>query len=508
MQELDDRGLLRRYLNEDSEEAFTTLVNRHVHMVYSVALRHSSNPDAAQEITQAVFVILARKARALGPRVVIAGWLYNTAHMTALTFNRANLRRARREELSLMPTNADAQADTELWTDIAPMLDAAMATLNQNDRETVILRYFENKSMKQVGDALGTNQEAAKKRVSRALEKLRLYFAKRGVSSTTAIIAGAIASNSVQAAPAAVVQFVGSSALAQAIPLGGSTTTLIEGTIKLMTWAKVKLLAFATAGVLVVAGGAVVTVKAVLASPTDTASDALWAAYANALSQSTNGADALSRVVPIMTANPPASSLRLSPTNGALRMPLGRRGMLGGLGTAKGHVSIGAHLVELVRYVNNLAPNFPQNRIVVPGELLNTRFDYLDTMPQGGREALRQALKVQFGLVARQEMRPNLVLRARDVGLGGLHQHTDGSTGYRSSNISMVQFARELSRQLGVEVTNQTGLTGGYDYSLDLVYPFSGDELKSAVTNQLGLDLAPSEDGKLTEFWVVEKATH
>jgi len=507
MQELDDRELLRRYLDQDSEEAFTALVNRHVHMIYSVALRHCSSLDAAQEITQAVFVILARKARTLTPRVVIAGWLYNTARLTAITFNRANLRRARREEQSLMPTDANAQDEPQLWTDIAPMLDAAMAALNRTDRETVILSYFENKSIKQVGDALGASQEAAKKRLSRALEKLRLYFAKRGIDSTTAFIAGAIASNSVQTAPMAVVQLVGTSALAKAIAPGTPTTTLIEGTMKLMTWTRVKFVVYATTAVLAAAGGGVIAVKSVLASPTRAASDSLWAAYAEALSQSTNGTDAATRVSSIMSANPPMASIRLSPTNSPQRSPVGRGGRISGVGTGEGHLLLGSFLGQVVRYVNHLDPNFPQARIVVPGELLYSRFDYIDTMQQGGPEALRKALKEQLGLVARQEMRPNLVLRARNTNLGGLHQHSDAASDYRSSNVTMAQLAQELTRQLGVEVTDHTGLTGGYDYSLNLHYPFSGDELRNAVTNQLGLDLAPSGDGTQTEFWVLEKAT-
>ncbi|SPE60368.1 hypothetical protein SBV1_410065 [Verrucomicrobia bacterium] len=201
------------------------------------------------------------------------------------------------------------------------------------------------------------------------------------------------------------------------------------------------------------------------------------------------------------------ASIRLSPTNSPQRSPVGRGGRISGVGTGEGHLLLGSFLGQVVRYVNHLDPNFPQARIVVPGELLYSRFDYIDTMQQGGPEALRKALKEQLGLVARQEMRPNLVLRARNTNLGGLHQHSDAASDYRSSNVTMAQLAQELTRQLGVEVTDHTGLTGGYDYSLNLHYPFSGDELRNAVTNQLGLDLAPSGDGTQTEFWVLEKAT-
>src|SRR6202453_249100 len=98
MQELDDIALLREYVKRGSEDAFATLVARHINKVYSVALRHTGNPHQAEEITQAVFVILARKCRHLGKRVILEGWLYQTARLTALTSIRGKTRRARREQ--------------------------------------------------------------------------------------------------------------------------------------------------------------------------------------------------------------------------------------------------------------------------------------------------------------------------------------------------------------------------------------------------------------------------
>ena len=98
MHELDDKELLRRYVEEDSEAAFAALVSRHVDKVYSVALRHTRNVHAAEEITQAVFVILAKKSGRLGAKVILAGWLYETARLTAVTCIRSEIRRARREQ--------------------------------------------------------------------------------------------------------------------------------------------------------------------------------------------------------------------------------------------------------------------------------------------------------------------------------------------------------------------------------------------------------------------------
>ena len=111
MQELDDTALLREYVERGSEEAFAALVTRHVNKVYSVALRHTGNPHSAEEITQAVFVILAKKSRHLGKRVILSGWLYQTARLTAVTFIRGGIRRARREQRDFLGDAAWAKKD-------------------------------------------------------------------------------------------------------------------------------------------------------------------------------------------------------------------------------------------------------------------------------------------------------------------------------------------------------------------------------------------------------------
>src|SRR5580698_3550240 len=104
MQERDDNALLAEYVEHDSQEAFAAMVTRHVNKVYSVALRHTRNPHTAEEITQAVFVILARKSRHLARRVILSGWLYQTTRLTAVTLIRGEIRRARREQEAYMQT--------------------------------------------------------------------------------------------------------------------------------------------------------------------------------------------------------------------------------------------------------------------------------------------------------------------------------------------------------------------------------------------------------------------
>jgi RNA polymerase sigma factor (sigma-70 family) len=141
MQELDDNALLKRYTDQNSEEAFAALVARHINKVYSVALRHTRNPHQAEEITQAVFVTLAKKARHLRKDVVLSGWLYLTARLSAVTFIRSEIRRARREQEVFMQ-NVTNETESDVWPQIAPLLDTAMTELNEDDRLAIVLRFF------------------------------------------------------------------------------------------------------------------------------------------------------------------------------------------------------------------------------------------------------------------------------------------------------------------------------------------------------------------------------
>jgi len=175
MQVWDDRQLLRQYVRGSSEEAFAVLVHRHINKVYSVALRQVRDPHQAQEITKAVFVVLARKARALLKHTSLSGWLFETARLTSITLLRSEIRRSRRQQEAQMQTSLNP-SEADAWKQIAPMLDSAIADLGAKDREAIVLRFFDGKSMKEVGLALDASEEAAKKRVNRALEKLRLFF--------------------------------------------------------------------------------------------------------------------------------------------------------------------------------------------------------------------------------------------------------------------------------------------------------------------------------------------
>ena len=154
MQECDDITLLREYAERGSEEAFGALVSRHINKVYSVAMRQTGNSHQAEEITQAVFVILAQRSRKLGTQVILSAWLYKTAQWTAVTLIRSEKRRARREYKAHMQTFSN-QTETDVWPQIAPLLDAAMAGLSERDRQAVVLRFFDGKSMREIGAAMG-----------------------------------------------------------------------------------------------------------------------------------------------------------------------------------------------------------------------------------------------------------------------------------------------------------------------------------------------------------------
>jgi RNA polymerase sigma factor (sigma-70 family) len=254
MTDVPDGRLLEQFARNGSEEAFAALVRRHIGLVHSVALRHTANPQQAQDITQAVFVILARKAGALGRRTVLPGWLYHTARLTAANLQRAETSRVRREQEAFMQSQLEESPHDALWRELSPQLDEAMAGLGASERDALVLRYFQNQSMAEVGKFLGLAENTAQKRVSRALEKLRRYFSKRGVSSTTAIIAGAISANSVQAAPVALAKSVTAIAVAKGAAASGSTLTLIKGALKIMAWTKMKTAMIVGVGVLLAAG--------------------------------------------------------------------------------------------------------------------------------------------------------------------------------------------------------------------------------------------------------------
>jgi len=250
---MDDMALLLEYATSNSETAFETLVSRRVGFVYSAALRQVRDPHLAEEITQAVFIILAQKAGRISDKTILAGWLFRTTRFAALAQMRADAKRRRREQEATMQSELQPTAPDAFWEQMSPLLDEALATLGETDRQAVLLRFFENKSLAEVGSHLGTGEDTARKRVSRALEKLHCYFSKRGVSSTTAIIAGAISANSAHAAPVGLATTITATVIKGPV-VAASTLVLVKGTLKVMTWMKLKIALSITAALLLAGG--------------------------------------------------------------------------------------------------------------------------------------------------------------------------------------------------------------------------------------------------------------
>jgi RNA polymerase sigma factor (sigma-70 family) len=240
MHEASDMELLRDYDRQGSETAFAALVQRHVNLVYSVAFRHVGIAAHAEEITQAVFVILARKSASLRPDTILEGWLHETTRLTALSFLRRERRRQFREQEAYMQSTLQETNDVSTWNQLAPLLDEAVSRLGKKDRDAVMLRFFKDKNLREVAAALNVNEAAAQRRVHRAVEKLRGFFTKRGIVLPAAVLTTAISANSVQAAPEMLAKAVTATAIAKGATASASTLTLIKGALKIMAWSKTK----------------------------------------------------------------------------------------------------------------------------------------------------------------------------------------------------------------------------------------------------------------------------
>jgi RNA polymerase sigma factor (sigma-70 family) len=194
-----DLQLLRQYTRHNAEDAFAEVVRRHLDLVFSAALRQVRSPQLAEEVAQSVFIELARRAGGLAAGTILSAWLYHVTRCTAIDVVRREARRQIREQVAWELTTMNATAAD--WVEIGPLLDEAMDALGDTDRTAVLLRYFENKSLREVGQRLDMTEEAARKRVSRAIESLRTFFSKRGATLGASGLIIAISANAVQSAP-------------------------------------------------------------------------------------------------------------------------------------------------------------------------------------------------------------------------------------------------------------------------------------------------------------------
>lgn len=242
---LDDQQLLRSFVKDGSETAFAELVTRHVNPVYAAALRRTGDQQLAKDVTQQVFTDLARKAPSLPTGVVLAGWLHRATRFVAAQMLRSERRRHAREQEAVAMNTSESNPAPD-WAQIRPVLDEALDDLGDEDRDAVVLRFFEQRSLTEVGAALGSNEDAARKRVGRALEKLRALLMQRGLTTTSAALSAVLMANCVQAAP------VGLTATVTGISLAGLTAT--GATLSLWNLMALTKLKIGIASVVVAAG--------------------------------------------------------------------------------------------------------------------------------------------------------------------------------------------------------------------------------------------------------------
>lgn len=254
--QVSDSQLLTDFVRMQDQRAFGTLVQRHINLVYSAALRRTRDSHLADDITQTVFVILARKAASLTPDVILSAWLHRTTRYAAMDALKLRGRRIRHEKKAaeMRPSQYDPEMEMR-WPRASELLDQALDALGEGDRRAVMLRYYENKSFADVGATLGVAEEAARKRVSRAAEKLRGWLSRRGGGVVTAALLGTMLQTRLAeaAAPSTLFDSIIASA---ATPQAASIT--VDATIKTMWWEQVRVMAAcaAVAAALAIGAGA------------------------------------------------------------------------------------------------------------------------------------------------------------------------------------------------------------------------------------------------------------
>ena len=483
MPESDDIALLKQFVEARSESAFSVLVERYVHLVYSTALRQTDNASHAEEITQAVFVILSQKANSLGPKTILSGWLYQTARLTAANFMRSEIRRQHREQEAYMESLLNEPA-TNVWQQIAPLLDDAMGRLSENDRNVVVLRFFQNKSAAEIGDALGIDPSTAQKRITRAVGRLRTFFAKRNVAHSTELISGAISANSVQAAPVGLAKAVTGVALTKGATASISTLTLVKGALKIMAWTKAKMTIVAGAVVLLAAGTTTVTVTNIQRH-----NDDKW----DTGRVDSSILDKAPRIVKIIPSRFPNYSGWASSGDRIL-----------GIGDTADEVVLAAYGAGNTRTL--FLTKSPRGK-----------YDFIANLPSGSFEALKQEIQKRFGVAGRAEtIETNvLFLKVKQPAAPGLkptktHDRSSSSRSlsgeYQFVNEPVSVVANFAENSFGIPVIDQTGLKGNFD--VDLKWDGQNDpqheNLKRAIADQLGLELISGTAP--VEMLVVEKA--
>lgn len=233
----DTRQLLADYVATGSETAFRELVSRYVDLVYSAAVRLvNGDTHLAEDVTQTVFADLARLARSLSREVMLGGWLHRHTCFVASNMMRSERRRQARERQAV-EMNAMEDHPAASLASVAPVLDDAINQLGPEERAAILLRFFEQNDFAAVGAALGSTEEAARKRVQRALDKLEVLLKRRGVALSAGALAAGLGAEAVTALPAGLAVTISAAALAGTAGSSATTLTLL----KIMSMTKLKV---------------------------------------------------------------------------------------------------------------------------------------------------------------------------------------------------------------------------------------------------------------------------
>jgi uncharacterized protein (TIGR03435 family) len=490
MPDASDMELVRDFARTHSEAAFAELVRRHINLVYSVAWRYTGQAQDAEDVTQAVFIILANKAAGLRERTVLGGWLYETTRFTAARLLRTKTRRAVREQEAGMESTMNESGSEGVWRQLAPHLEEAMSRLGERDRTLLALRYYENKSGAEAAALLGIREQAAHKRTARALDRLRKFFSRRGIVLSAVAIAGAVSANSVQAAPSGLAVKISTGALAKGAAAGGSALTLAKGALKLMAWTKAQTAIAVGVGVLLATTATTVVIKQ------DEARNSweVWPGDFKAFSATLDHASPQVRILPTKFSN---------------------RGSFDGDegGKAMGFdVSI-AEMAQLA-WASPKEYSWDRARTIISPDVPQGHYDFIASLPDGSWLALQKEMERKFGVVGKRETRNEdiLLLTVKNPNTPGLKPGKPDERIYSETlpdgeqsfvNYQMFDLAVSLQRYLDFPVADGTGLAGNYDFAVK--WPRRDPAgLKQALLDQLGLELVPTN--MPIEMLVVEKA--
>ncbi len=240
---MGDNTLLQEFAASRSEAAFAALVRHHMNLVFATANRQLGSHSLAEEVSQTVFVSLARKAGSLGRHPTVTGWLHKATLLECRRVLRTELRRQRHEQVAVALGTVSAAGDS-VWASLVPLLDEALLQLNQKDRLAVLLRFLEEKALREVGQALGASEDAAQKRVARALSQMTDFFRRRGFAVPALTASAPLFAAAMQAAPAGLAASV--STVAWKAATGASGASVSAQLLLFMTQTKVQTALVAT----------------------------------------------------------------------------------------------------------------------------------------------------------------------------------------------------------------------------------------------------------------------